>query len=69
MPADPDYAKSKCMRGWIQFDPDVLGGIGQDTLIKALTTEGVAVGSPLRKNSRILRTNLIRALHLHPAFT
>ncbi len=69
VPDVPDYVESKYLRGWIRFDPNVLSGIDQDALIKALAAEGISVSSPLRKDSRIPRTDLIRALHLHPAFT
>ena len=69
VPDVPDYAESKYLRGWIRFDPDALGGIDRDTLIAALTAEGARVNSPARKDSKIPKTDLIRALHLHPAFT
>lgn len=69
VPDFPDYFPSPYLCGHITFQPEKLGGITRETLIKALNAEGVRVSSPARKDSRIPHTDgLRRMLHKHPVF-
>jgi perosamine synthetase len=67
-PEVPDYVDSPYDRGHICFDPDQLGGLNRETLVKALQAEGGKVTSAARKDTRIPHTDLPRALHMHPVF-